>query len=181
MLRQHDQRIRSAHLRERLDHAARQVGGVARRDQMNYQLAVRRRLENRTVRFELLAQFLEIDEVAVMRERKSAARVLDHERLAVLESRRTGSRVAIVANRSRAFEPVDYLGIENVGDQSHPAMRDERLAVGRDDSGRLLSPMLQRVEAEIYQVRCLGVAIDAEDTAFLVEAVEIRLAGVHFE
>src|SRR5229473_2481685 len=35
--------------------------------------------------------------------------------------------------------------------------------------------MLQRVEAEIYQVGCLGMAIDAEDTAFLVEAVEIRL------
>src|SRR5216683_2217968 len=175
MLRQHDQRIRAAHLRQRLDHAARQVGGMTRGNQMNYQLAVRRRLENRTTRFELLAQFLEVDEVAVMRERKSAACVLDHERLAVLEIRRTGSRVAIVANRSRPFEPVDDLGIENVGDQSHPAMRDERLAVGRDDSGRLLPPMLQRIEAEIYQVGCLGMAIDAEDTAFLVEAVEIRL------
>src|SRR5260370_7092225 len=144
-------------------------------DQMNYQLAVRGGLENRTTGFELLAQFLEIDKVRVMGERKSAARVLDHKRLAVLEIRRTGSRVAIVANRSRAFEPVDNLGIENVGDQSHPAMRNERLAVGRDDAGRLLPPMLQRVEAEIYQVRCLGMAIDAEDTAFLVEAVEIRL------
>ena len=130
MLRQHDQRIRAAYLRQRLDHASRQVGGMAGGDQMNYQLAVRGGLENRTAGFESLAQFLEIDKVAVMRERKSAACVLDHERLAVLEIRRTGSRVAIVANRSRAFEPVDNLGIENVGDQSHPAMRDERLAVG---------------------------------------------------
>src|SRR5260370_9016790 len=111
-------------------------------DQMNYQLAVRGGLENRTIRLELLAQFLEIDKVAVMRERKSAARVLDHKRLAVLEIRRTGSRVAIVANRSRAFEPVDDLGIENVGDQSHPAMRDERLAVGWDDSAPLPPPIL---------------------------------------
>src|SRR5690242_10135347 len=103
---------------------------MPRRDQMNYQLAVRRGLEDRAGAFELLAQFLKIDEVAVMRERKSAAGVLDHERLAILEIRRAGRRVAIVANGGRAFEPVDNLGIENIGDQSHPAMRDERLAVG---------------------------------------------------
>ena len=64
--------------------------------------------------------------------------------------------------------------VENVGDQSHPAMRDQRLTVGRDDSRRLLSAMLLRVEAEVREVGGLRMSIDAEHAALLVEDVEVR-------
>ncbi len=73
-----------------------------------------------------------------------------------------------------AFEFRDDRAVEDVGYQSHPAMRDQRLAVGRDDSRRLLSAMLLRVETQVREVGSLGVPIHAEYSAFLVEDVELR-------
>ena len=59
-------------------------------------------------------------------------------------------------------------------------MRVELLAVARDDAGRLLPAVLQRVQAEVRDVRGLGVPVDAEDAALVVEVVvfelDVRLA-----
>ena len=77
-------------------------------------------------------------------------------------------------NRTGAFELLDDRVVEDVGDQTHPAMPDQRLAVGRNDSRRLLSAMLLRVEAEVRKVGRLGMPIHAEHAAFLVEDVEAR-------
>src|SRR5271167_378596 len=104
-----------------------------------------------------------------MRERQSAARILDHQRLTILERRRPGGRIAIVADRRGAFEPAQYLAIKYVGNQAHPAMRDKRLAVGRNDTSGFLPAMLQRVKAEVCEIGGLRMAIDAEHSAFFVE------------
>lgn len=109
-----------------------------------------------------------------MRERESAARVLDHQRLAVADRRRSSRRVAVMPNRAGAFELLDDRVVENVGDQPHPAMRDERLAVRRNDSGRLLPAMLLRVEPEVREVGRLRMPVDAEHAALFVEDVEAR-------
>jgi hypothetical protein len=109
-----------------------------------------------------------------MREREPAARVLDHQRLAVADRRRAGRRVAVMPNRTRPFELLDDCAVENVSDQSHPAMRNERLAVGRNDSRRLLPAMLLRVQAEIGEVGGLRMPVDAEHAALFVEHVEWR-------
>ena len=55
-----------------------------------------------------------------------------------------------------------------------PIARDTRmlLAVGGGDAGALLPAVLQRVEAEVGEVRRLGVAEDAEDAALVLELVE---------
>ena len=53
-------------------------------------------------------------------------------------------------------------------------MRVELLAVARDDAGRLLPAVLQRVQAEVGHVRGLGVAEDAEDAALVVEVVVLQ-------
>ncbi len=53
-------------------------------------------------------------------------------------------------------------------------MRDERLAVGRDDTRRLLPAMLLRVETEVGEVGGFGMAVNAEHAALLVEDVEWR-------
>jgi hypothetical protein len=57
-------------------------------------------------------------------------------------------------------------------------MRDERLAVGRHDARGFLPAMLQAVEAEIREVGRLGMSVDAEHPALLVETVEVGLLFV---
>ena len=56
-------------------------------------------------------------------------------------------------------------------------MGAELFAIIGDDSGRLLATMLQRVQAEGGQRRRVGVAIDPEDAAFVVEVVRMERIG----
>jgi hypothetical protein len=88
-----------------------------------------------------------------------------------------------VADGAGAFELGQDVAVENVSDMAHPAMRDQRLAVGRDDAGGFLPAMLQRVETQVCEVGCFGVPIHAKHPALFVEAVEIRLLAVdhHFQ
>ena len=51
----------------------------------------------------------------------------------------------------------------------------EALAVARDDARRLLAAMLERVQAEVGDVRGLGVAVHRDDAALVVEAVVVVL------
>ncbi len=140
---------------------------------MDDHFAVRGGLKNRAAALQPFAQLGEVDQVAVVRDGQSAAGVLDHQRLAILERGRALGGVAVVADRQGAFQALDHLAVEDVRDQAHPAMADQRLAVGRDDSSRLLSPMLQRVQPQVNQVGGFGMAINAEDSALLVEVVQI--------
>jgi hypothetical protein len=48
----------------------------------------------------------------------------------------------------------------------------ERLAVRGADASALLSAVLERVETEIGEIGRLGMSVDPEDTAFLVDVVE---------
>ena len=52
----------------------------------------------------------------------------------------------------------------------------ELLAVIGDDAGRLLAAMLQRMQAERGQRRRVGMAVDAEHAAFLVQMIGV--AGI---
>ena len=63
-----------------------------------------------------------------------------------------------------------------IADQAQAPFGLEALAVEGDDARRLLAAMLERVQAECRQRRGVGVAIDAEDAAFLAQPV-----GVQFE
>ena len=49
------------------------------------------------------------------------------------------------------------------------------VAVGGGDAGALLPAMLQRIEAEVGEIRGLGVAEDPEHAAFFLELVEHRV------
>ena len=84
-------------------------------------------------------------------------------------------RVADVADGRVALQRREHVGVEDVRDEPHLAVDVERLAVGRDDAGRLLAAVLQRVQAEVGVVRrLLGVALgpDPEDPALLLLLVE---------
>ena len=71
-----------------------------------------------------------------------------------------------------------WLG-EGVADEAHAALGVEALAVEGDDAGRFLAAMLQGVQAERGDRGGVGMAEDAEDAAFLAQAVavEIEIAG----
>ena len=73
-----------------------------------------------------------------------------------------------------AFEPLDHIFFESVGDQPHLAVGDQPLAVGGNDAARFLAAVLQRIEPEINHVGRLGMAIDAHHRALVVEFIRHR-------
>src|SRR5207302_7716538 len=60
---------------------------------------------------------------------------------------------------------------EDVGHQPHTLFPMELLAVVGDDAGAFLAAVLQGVQAEIGEVRCLLVPVHADDGAFVMEFV----------
>ena len=100
-------------------------------------------------------------------DRQLAAGILDHEWLGVAQLGASGGGVADVTERDRTWQLGQHLAAEHLRDQAHRRVPPElTLAdVHRDQPGRLLSPMLERMHAEIGDVRRLVMAMDAEDTA----------------
>lgn len=70
-------------------------------DQMDDDFAVRRGLENSAVGFELVTQYLRIDEVAVMGKRQIPEGEVHRERLNVAQIVAPGRGVTIVSDRHR--------------------------------------------------------------------------------
>ena len=68
----------------------------------------------------------------------------------------------------------DHVGlVEIVADEPEPALGVEVVAVVGDDAGGLLAAVLEGVQAERGQRRGVLVAEDAEDPAFLAQAIVI--------
>ncbi len=60
-------------------------------------------------------------------------------------------------------------------DQAEPAFGIIAMAVEGDDAGGFLAAVLQGVEAEGGDRRGLGMAENAEDAAFLAQAIGVRI------
>lgn len=114
-----------------------------------------------------------------MGEREVALLVVDDERLDVGRVRRGAARrVARVADGGVAEELrlEEVLVAEHVEDEAEVAVRRHHAAVlrlvvgGRDDAGRLLASVLERVEAEIGQAGGIGVVEDPEDATVIADA-----------
>src|SRR5271166_3137315 len=86
-----------------------------------------------------------------------------------------------MADRAGALKALDHIGAEDVGYEPHPAVRDKRLAIGRDNARGFLPAMLQRVEPQVGEVGRLRMSEHAEDATFLVERVEIGLLANNFK
>jgi hypothetical protein len=83
-------------------------------------------------------------------------------------------RVTVVTNGACAFQALDDIFFEDVGNQPHLAMGDESFAVGRHDAAGLLAAVLQGIEAQINHIRRFGMTINTHDGAFFVEFIEHR-------
>ena len=66
---------------------------------------------------------------------------------------------------------------EIVGDVAHRLVHPQAVAVGRRDADALLAAMLERVEAEVREIRGLRVAVDPEDAALFSELVHVLELG----
>ena len=99
---------------------------------------------------------------------------IGEERLDVAHLGRALGGIAVVADRRVALQRVDHLARgEDVTDPAERPVRVEDRAVGADDSGRFLAPVLQRVQAERRVGRRVGVPEDAKDPALLAQLVVV--------
>src|SRR5579863_2023889 len=60
-------------------------------------------------------------------------------------------------------------------------MSDQRFAVRRDNSRRFLPAMLQRIEAQVYEIGRLRMAEHAEHAALVMEGVDLGFVDYHSE
>ena len=119
----HSERVRAAHLRERVGDAI--LAGALRADgdQVDDDLGVARALEDRAARLESFAQRFGVGEVAVVGDGDRAARVVDGDRLRVLEQRAARGRVADVTDRDVAPQSLELVGRKHVDDVAHAAVQ----------------------------------------------------------
>jgi hypothetical protein len=68
-------------------------------------------------------------------------------------------------------KPPEPLPGEYVGHPTHGALDVERPAVGRGDSRRLLTAVLEGVESQVREVRRLGMVPRPEQSALIVESI----------
>ncbi len=166
---------------------------------MDEDLAIGRGVEDRAACLEVPAQLGAINQIAVVGKGDRALVRRDDEWLGVAEHRATGGGIADVPERGITGQPGQTFLSEDLGDVPHlflgvdlgSADDDEpfpgpvrrlslsdvalgaRLVEGdRGDPGALLPPMLQRVQAEVNEVRGILMVQDAEDAAFIVKLVE---------
>ena len=115
--------------------------------------------------------FRGICEVAVVAESDFALVAVDDYGLGVEQGFVTGGRVAGVADGQRAPEFRENVGLKNLFDFAHGAVKLEFGAVARDDAGGFLAAVLESVEPKVHEVRGFGMAEDAEDATVVVEVV----------
>lgn len=70
-------------------------------------------------------------------------------------------------DRGVARQTVERFIVEYLGDQTHTGMAMERLAIGRNDSSRLLPTVLQGVEPQPGELNGIAVAEHAEQSAMM--------------
>jgi len=151
---------------------------MAARDQVDDDLGVGGRLEQRALADQVLAHRDRVGEVAVVRDGQPAEREVGIERLYVAQQHVAGRGVSIVADGGVAGQLLDRLLVaEIVGDVAQAAMRVEAGAVEADDPRRRLAAVLQRVQAERHVRRCVIVPVDPEHAALLVQLIVVERVG----
>ena len=81
-------------------------------------------------------------------------------------------RIAVVTDGSAPFEPADGLLVENLSDEAHPFVLEHPLTICRDDTGALLTAMLEGVQAEERALRRTLGPVDSKHTALFVERLD---------
>ena len=175
---QHEERISTLDLAERIGQAV-ERGGVGRgRDEVDDDFGVTRRLEDRAAADERGAQAHRVRQIAVVRDRKAAVGEFGEQRLDVADRGLAGGRITHVADRHASRQLADdVVLVEIARDMPHRAVGMEVIGVEAGDPGGFLPAMLERVEPERDEARgALGIP-DSEDAALLAQLVVIEWVG----
>src|SRR5262249_7963157 len=123
------------------------------------------RREDRPLVFELVPKLGGVDQIAVVGERDEAALRARDDGLRIVDGRRAGGTVARVSDGRRSRDLRELLR-ERIRERAHLA-HGARLpgVVDRHDADRLLTTMLKGVQAELRDVRRVGMAVDSENAA----------------
>src|SRR5438128_404019 len=121
--------------------------------------------------FQAAAPFGGVGEIAVVAERDFALIAINHDGLRVEERFVAGGGIARVADGAAAGKFLQNIGREDFFDFAHGAVGVKFGAVARDDAGRFLAAVLERIEAEIDEFSGFGVAENSNDAAMVVEVV----------
>ncbi len=167
-----DQGIGAFDLEQGFDQLLDEALLLAAGDEMQDHLGVGGRLADGAFFDQGVAQRQRVGEIAVMAQREAARIEIDEQRLHVAQHWIAASRIADVAYRHVAFQPLDHRArSEMVADQADAAFGMEVVPVEADDAGRFLAAMLERMQAERSERRGIGMIEDAEDAALLVQPV----------
>ena len=120
------------------------------------------------------AQLVGVCQIAVVADGEPAELEIGEQRLDVAQRHLAGRRVTHMADRGLPGQPGDHLfRAEVVADLPHAAVGAELLPVIGDDAGRLLTAVLQRVQAERNERRRIGMAIHPEHAALFMEMIPV--------
>ena len=182
LLAQHHQRVRAQHLLQCVGQPVGDAGVEADGDQVDEHLAVGGGLEDAASTHQGAAQAGGVGEVAVVADRQAAELELGIERLHVADQGSASGGVTVVADRGVARQGADDARVtEHVADQAQSLVGVEpavRSVLGKgDDAGRLLAPVLQRMQTERRHRAGIVRVPDPEHAAFLVRVVVVVRAG----
>src|SRR5579863_9303671 len=111
-----------------------------------------------------------------MSNRQAAAIELSEEGLHVAKNRLAGRGIADVSDRRRTRQSLDCPGVgKMIADQPQATLGVKALSIEGDDAGRLLTAMLERVEAKRGDRRRVGMTENAEDAAFFAQPISIGI------
>jgi hypothetical protein len=106
-----------------------------------------------------------------MRNRQLTVHAVDDDRLCVGEPAFPGSRVADVSDGDRSRQSAERIDVECFVDVTHRLRHANLGPVGGGDAGAFLSAMLERVQAEVCEIRGLSVAVNPEHPTLFPELI----------
>ena len=145
-------------------------------------LRVDRGLEDRTCVFQVMAELRRIDQVSIVRQRKRALHIVQHQRLGILPRGSPRRRVAHMSHANIPTHRFQAVLREHLVHQSHPfigyyfSFRTTRLTDG--DPAALLSPVLQCEQPVIDRggdIPSIKI-IDAKDAARFLQTGPVKIS-----
>jgi hypothetical protein len=170
---QRHQRISAFDLLQGVDQLFDHRAFVAAGRQMDDDLGIGGRLEDGAFLHQLGAQRIGVGEIAVMGDGDAAARQVREQGLNVAHRRAARRGIAVVADGVIALQVGGVIALlaEDVADQARMTLGDELAVIVGDDTGRLLTAVLQRMQTENGQRAGAGVPENAKNAALLMQRI----------
>jgi hypothetical protein len=106
-------------------------------------------------------------------DRERAERVIDRERLRVLDVCLARSGVANVSDRAITDQAIQHVRAEHIAYEAELTVHRETSIINDGDSSALLASVLQRMQPQVRQMSSFTRTKNAEHTALIVEVIVV--------